>query len=200
MGLHTRVRFNHITLLTLRISGRQANSIDPDQVLQNRVYPAILHTFKDSKMDVEEKYKECVPNLSNLSKISHENEILSQRAVGLSPWTLSEFALVCSVWSSIRPACPNTCSASIAQEPKIKLLLPSIISLVKSFVFTSHKPLSCWTRIYSAFANSVDPDQLASEEANWSGSAVFAIKYVNLYQQPWSSNLIGWKLEMGVAS
>ena len=26
----------------------------------------------------------------------------------------------------------------------------------------------------------VDPDQLASEEANWSGSALFAIKYVNL--------------------
>ena len=62
-------------------------------------------------------------------------------------------------------------------------------------------PLSCWTRIYSAFANNVDPDQLASEEeANWSGSALFAIKYVNLYQQTWSSNLIGWKLKMGVAS
>ena len=41
------------------------------------------------------------------------------------------------------------------------------------------KPLSYWTQIYSAFANSVDPDQLASEEANWSGSALFAIKYVN---------------------
>ena len=33
---------------------------------------------------------------------------------------------------------------------------------------------------YPAFANSVDPDQLASEEANWSGSALFAIKCVNL--------------------
>ena len=32
-------------------------------------------------------------------------------------------------------------------------------------------------------ANSVDPDQLASEEANWSGSALFVIKYVNFYQQ-----------------
>ena len=31
-------------------------------------------------------------------------------------------------------------------------------------------------------ANSVDPDQLASEEANWSGSALFVIKYVNFYQ------------------
>ena len=40
--------------------------------------------------------------------------------------------------------------------------------------------LVCWTQIYPASANSVDPDQLASEEANWSGSALFAIKYVNL--------------------
>ena len=35
---------------------------------------------------------------------------------------------------------------------------------------------------YPAFANSVDPDQLASEEANWSGSALFAMKYMNLQQ------------------
>ena len=28
-------------------------------------------------------------------------------------------------------------------------------------------------------ANSVDPDELVSEEANWSGSALFVIKYVN---------------------
>ena len=37
-------------------------------------------------------------------------------------------------------------------------------------------------------------------EANWSGSAMFAIKYVNLYQQSGSSNPIGWQLEVGVAS
>ena len=49
-------------------------------------------------------------------------------------------------------------------------------------------------------ANSVDPDQLASKEANWSGSALFVIKYVNFYQKPGSSNLIGWKLEVGVTS
>ena len=54
--------------------------------------------------------------------------------------------------------------------------------------------------MYPAFANSADPDQLASEEANWSGATLFANKYVNLYQQSGSSNLIGWKLEMGVAS
>ena len=33
--------------------------------------------------------------------------------------------------------------------------------------------------MYLVFANSVDPDQLASEEANWSGSALFDIKYLN---------------------
>ena len=49
-------------------------------------------------------------------------------------------------------------------------------------------------------ANSVDPDQLASSEANWSGSALLVIKYVNFYQKPGSSDLIGWKLEVGVAS
>ena len=48
-------------------------------------------------------------------------------------------------------------------------------------------------------ANSVDPDLLASEEANWSGSALFVVKYVN-NQKPGSSNLIGWKLEVGMAS
>ena len=50
------------------------------------------------------------------------------------------------------------------------------------------------------YANSVDPDQLASEEANWSGSALFVIQYENLYQLPGSNNLIGWKLEVAVAS
>ena len=41
---------------------------------------------------------------------------------------------------------------------------------------------------------------MASEEAIWSGSALLVIKYVNLYQKPGSSNLFGWKLEVGVAS
>ena len=49
-------------------------------------------------------------------------------------------------------------------------------------------------------ANSVDPDQLASEEANWSGPALFVIKKGNFYQKPGSTNLIGWKWEVGVAS
>ena len=40
----------------------------------------------------------------------------------------------------------------------------------------------------------------STEEANWSGSALFVFQYVNLYQQPGSGNLIGWKLEVGMAS
>ena len=35
---------------------------------------------------------------------------------------------------------------------------------------------------------------------NWSGSTLFVIENVNLYQEPGSSNLIGWKLEVGMAS
>ena len=49
-------------------------------------------------------------------------------------------------------------------------------------------------------ANSVDPDQLASEEAKWSGPALFIIKYVNFYPKPGSSNLIGWELEVDLSS
>ena len=53
---------------------------------------------------------------------------------------------------------------------------------------------------FPVLANSVDPDQLASAEAKWSGSALFVMKYVSFYQKPRSSNLIGWKLEVGMAS
>ena len=31
-------------------------------------------------------------------------------------------------------------------------------------------------------ANSVDPDQLASSEANWSGSTLFAKRYIRVQQ------------------
>ena len=55
------------------------------------------------------------------------------------------------------------------------------------------------TWIGPTFANSVDPDQLASEEANWYGSALFVIQY-DLCQQSGLSNLIGWKFEKGIAS
>ena len=60
--------------------------------------------------------------------------------------------------------------------------------------FSIDWPWYCWIPICSAFSNSEDPDQFAS------GSALFVIKYVNLYQQPGSSNVIDWKLEVGMAS
>ena len=56
-----------------------------------------------------------------------------------------------------------------------------------------------WYKFTHLIPNSVDPDQLASEETNWSGSTSFGIKYFNLYQQSESSNLIGWKSEVGMA-
>ena len=53
-----------------------------------------------------------------------------------------------------------------------------------------------------AFPNSVDPDQLAFEEANWSWSALFVIKCMNLYKQNNMDQVIlviGWKLKVGMA-
>ena len=47
-------------------------------------------------------------------------------------------------------------------------------------------------------ANSVDPDRLASEEANWSGSALFVIKYVTFYQKPGSGNLLEIRSGRGI--
>ena len=42
------------------------------------------------------------------------------------------------------------------------------------------------------FANSVDPDQMASEETIWSGSTLFVIHFVNFYKYIIWYNLIGW--------
>ena len=68
-----------------------------------------------------------------------------------------------------------------------------------NFVFKLLLTLLLLNMTCPVLANSVDPDQLASEEANLPGSALFVIKYVNFYQKPGSSNLIGWKLEVSVA-
>ena len=69
--------------------------------------------------------------------------------------------------------------------------------------FNSLNPCPSEPRYTVLFANSVDPDQLASEEAeaNWTGSALFVIgSNVNLYQHPGSSNMIGWNFEKGATS
>ena len=63
--------------------------------------------------------------------------------------------------------------------------------------------LSTWKCINPSFAEHDMPclrKQCRSKEANWSGSALSVIKYVNFYQKPGSSNLTGWKLEVGVVS
>ena len=65
-------------------------------------------------------------------------------------------------------------------------------NLVFYIPFIIFNPGPSWTQICPVFANSAAPAQLASEEANWSGSALFVIKYVDLHQQPGSSNLIDW--------
>ena len=54
------------------------------------------------------------------------------------------------------------------------------------------KPGPFYSHICPAFANSAAPGQLASSEASWSGSSLFVIQNVNLYQQPGSSNPTGW--------
>ena len=74
----------------------------------------------------------------------------------------------------------STCERRHYHEPDEPL---TILCLDISYC----KPLSCWTRRSLAFANSVDPDQLASE------SALFAIQYLNFYQLTGSSNMTGWK-------
>ena len=67
-------------------------------------------------------------------------------------------------------------------------------------LFCKGTPMLTLVLLNPAFANSVNPDQLASEEANWSGSALFALSMWIHIIQSGSSNLIGWKLEVGVAS
>ena len=69
------------------------------------------------------------------------------------------------------------------------LRIPSAAVIISDFCFhfgSDNYSIWCLTLLLlittcPVLANSVDPDQLASEEANWSGSALFVIKYVNFY-------------------
>ena len=49
------------------------------------------------------------------------------------------------------------------------------------------------------FAKSVDPDQLTSSEANWSGSALFVINYVKLLKKPTDLDLHCLSLNMWIS-
>ena len=55
---------------------------------------------------------------------------------------------------------------------------------VRFLTFTTLWANSADDKLIPFFANSEGPDQLASEEANWSGKTLFAIHYANLY---WST-------------
>ena len=93
---------------------------------------------------------------------------------------------------------------NIAQQPKPQNLR-NVLTIQPFRIARGHPvckilTLLLLTTTCAVLANSVDPDQLASEEAYWTGSALFVIKYVNFYQKPGSSNLSGWELEVGVAS
>ena len=57
-----------------------------------------------------------------------------------------------------------------------------------------HQPLT-FILLFTAtptFANSEDPDQMASEEAIWSGSTLFVIHFVNLNENIIWYNMIDW--------
>ena len=65
-----------------------------------------------------------------------------------------------------------------------KLLFVKVVPLDKTVKIYQENPYASTLVLVSsdmlAFTNSVDPDQLASPEANWSGSALFAIKYSSM--------------------
>ena len=67
-------------------------------------------------------------------------------------------------------------------------------------ILEKHLSLLLLNTTCPVLSNNIDPDQLTSKEENWSGTAVFIIKYVNFYQNPGSNNLIGWNFEVGKAS
>ena len=60
-----------------------------------------------------------------------------------------------------------------------------VLTLLAVSNFVSALTLLLLNTTCPVLANSVDPDQLASSEANWSGSALFVIKYmyVNFYKK-----------------
>ena len=124
--------------------------------------------------------------LENTFLIDSESKL--DRKVNFKPWKLPQF------WNSVRKT--KRLSSPLIYRMQADQLKKKTINKNKNWLF---EPWSSWTEICPAFANSVDPDQLASE-ANWSGFALFVIQYVNLHEQTGSSYMIGWKLEVGVAA
>ena len=55
--------------------------------------------------------------------------------------------------------------------------------------------LGCWYKFKYWLANSADPDQLASSEANWSGSTLFAQGILGFSST--RANIEGWAQDYG---
>ena len=75
-----------------------------------------------------------------------------------------------------------------------------LFSLIRAFII--HIQNHCWVGVeFNGPVNTINPGpaepgyalplQCRPSEANQPGSTLFVIKYVNLYQNPGSSNLIG---------
>ena len=91
-------RFNHITVFTLRIRTGLSKQCKPRSDAAERgawsestlfgTHPVILHIFTGSKQDLlKRRIWKSVPNLSNLSKISHEKEPPLNPPLDSSPTT-----------------------------------------------------------------------------------------------------------------
>ena len=98
------------------------------------------------------------------------------------------------IWVSVGRICPEVrfltlrcCSFDVAEKVQTSMRNLAILTLVLLIPVIPCLCEQCTSRSVGL-------------EANWSGPALFAITYLNLYQQSRSSNMIGWKLEMGVAS
>ena len=98
------------------------------------------------------------------------------------PITVRMRRLICLCWARIS----GVCFSRRGSLGNVSGLGPDWFLVVNASPVTS---VPCQTRditwspsrIWHVFANSRDPDHLASEESNWSGSALFVIQYVNLY-------------------
>ena len=130
--------------------------------------------------------------------------LISAFPVCICPKTCFRMARPIWYWSAV--ICHKSCWASLIAARSLFVCLFVFFwggGLLLLLIYIFHpkywdKPIPgpAELKIWFAFENSIDPDQLA----NWSGSALFVIQYVTLYKKSGLSNLIGWQLTIGVAS
>ena len=176
----TRVKVNSVLFNDPKYWDRQvcANSDDPYQKLQNAASDQGLH---------------CLP--------------LIQQFIDKSISSKVDLFKLLDKCGKVR--CPNIkgkYGTHLCVSYELKNLLPS----VKMSPSCSMGSRYYWVTIFTVTLVLLNPaipcfckqcrSRSVGLEANWSGSALFAIQYMNLCQQSGSSNMIGWKLEVGVAS